>query len=68
MYYYPAAVFPEHLEFEFYDNQFKNFDTPEALETELMIEHLIQLKNGEEVQIPEYDFGNNEDKVARRNK
>ena len=63
MYYYPASVFPKHLEFEFYDHQFKNFDTPEALETELLIEHLVELKNGNEVHIPEYDFGNNEDKI-----
>ncbi|MBP7806176.1 hypothetical protein KA057_00680 [Candidatus Gracilibacteria bacterium] len=59
MYYYPDAEFPKHLYVEFEGKQFKNFDTPEALETDLLIKHIEQLKNGQEVQIPEYDFGNN---------
>lgn len=66
MYYYPADAFPKHLEFEFYDNDFKNFDTPEALETELMIEHILELKAGREVQIPMYDFGNNDEQKGKR--
>ena len=33
-----------------------NFDHPEALETELLIEHLMRLKRGEAVDIPIYDF------------
>ena len=59
MYYYPYDRFPESLHVEFEGNKFKNFDTPEALEIPLLIEHLKKLKNGEEVQIPEYDFGHN---------
>lgn len=59
MYYYPADRFPESLNVQFEWNTFKNFDTPEALETDLLIQHIEQLKNGEEVQIPEYDFGHN---------
>lgn len=59
MYYYPDAEFPKNLYVDFEGKQFKNFDTPEALETELLIKHIEQLKNGQEVQIPEYDFGNN---------
>lgn len=59
MYYYPADTFPTHLEVEFEGKKFKNFDTPEALETDLLIKHIQMLKNGQEVQIPEYDFGNN---------
>lgn len=59
MYYYPNDQFPKNLHVEFEWNKFKNFDTPEALETELLIRHIEQLKNGQEIQIPEYDFGNN---------
>lgn len=33
-----------------------NFDHPNSLETELMIEHVTQLKNGASVEVPIYDF------------
>lgn len=33
-----------------------NFDHPDALETPLLIQHIQQLKRGEAVQIPVYDF------------
>ncbi len=33
-----------------------NFDHPDALESELMVEHLKQLRTGEGVEIPVYDF------------
>jgi uridine kinase len=33
-----------------------NFDHPDALETELMIEHLRRLRAGQPVEIPIYDF------------
>lgn len=33
-----------------------NFDHPDALETDLLIEHLKRLKAGEAVEIPVYDF------------
>ena len=33
-----------------------NFDHPDSLETELLIEHLKQLKAGRSVEIPVYDF------------
>jgi uridine kinase len=36
-----------------------NFDHPDSLETELMIEHIKQLKHGNSVQIPVYDFSTN---------
>ena len=35
-----------------------NFDHPDALETELLIRHLEQLKTGVSVEIPAYDFSN----------
>lgn len=33
-----------------------NYDTPEALETDLLVEHLKSLKKGDPVEIPVYDF------------
>ena len=33
-----------------------NFDHPNSLETELLIEHLNQLKNHQTAQVPIYDF------------
>jgi uridine kinase len=33
-----------------------NFDHPDSLETELMVEHLKMLHNGQAVEIPIYDF------------
>ena len=33
-----------------------NFDHPDALETELMVEHLERLRGGEPAEIPVYDF------------
>lgn len=33
-----------------------NFDHPNSLETELLISHVEQLKNGQAIQVPIYDF------------
>lgn len=33
-----------------------NFDHPESLETELLVEHIIALKAGHKVDVPVYDF------------
>ena len=33
-----------------------NFDHPESLETELLIQHVQQLKQGLSCQVPTYDF------------
>ncbi len=33
-----------------------NFDHPDSLETELMIKHIHELKNGQSVELPIYDF------------
>ncbi|MGC9359677.1 MAG: uridine kinase [Anaerolineae bacterium] len=35
----------------------QNMDHPDALETELLLEHLASLRRGEPVEIPVYDFG-----------
>src|SRR5690625_7318843 len=44
----------KHLPFS--EREKENFDHPSALETELMIHHLEELRRGEEVQMPVYDF------------
>jgi len=36
-----------------------NFDHPNSLETELMIKHIEQLKHGNSIEIPIYDFSTN---------
>lgn len=33
-----------------------NFDHPDSLDTALLVEHIRQLKKGEKVEIPTYDF------------
>ncbi|MBN1303226.1 MAG: uridine kinase [Anaerolineales bacterium] len=35
-----------------------NFDHPNSLETELLIDHVKQLKEGQSVEVPIYDFSN----------
>ncbi|MFZ2360363.1 MAG: uridine kinase [Anaerolineae bacterium] len=49
-YYYDASNLP--LE----ERARLNFDHPDALETPLLVEHLKQLRSGQPVQIPTYDF------------
>ena len=43
-----------HLELE--ERKKTNYDHPDALETDLLIEHLTKLKNGESIECPVYDF------------
>src|SRR5690606_17095903 len=33
-----------------------NYDHPDALETELLVEHLKELREGRSVSVPQYDF------------
>jgi len=64
-----SALFGDALTVIAYDNYYKpqdrlefserlktNYDCPEALETELLVEHLRALSRGEAVEIPTYDF------------
>lgn len=49
-----------------YENLFQtgfSFDTPDAIDLELMKQHLIALKNGQEISSPEYDFVTCESKL-----
>jgi uridine kinase len=49
-YYRDLAHLPERLRAQV------NFDHPDALETELLVDHLKKLRDGEPVEIPIYDF------------
>lgn len=64
-----AAQFTEHVTVITHDNYYKahddmdyeercrlNYDHPNAFDTDLMIEHLKQLKNGETIECPVYDY------------
>lgn len=44
-----------HLTFE--DRAVQNFDHPDSLETELLVEHLDALRDGRSTETPQYDFG-----------
>lgn len=54
-------------EVPFEDRKKVNYDHPDSLETELLVEHLHKLKNGETVECPVYDYSlhNRSDKVVR---
>eukprot|EP01051_Picozoa_sp_SAG22_P001419 SAG22_NODE_55_length_23749_cov_24.622918_11_plen_174_part_00 len=39
------------------DRVVTNYDHPNSLETELMTQHVRELKMGRSIQVPEYDFG-----------
>ncbi len=63
------ALFPGEITIISFDNYYKpqdhltmedrvktNYDCPDALDTELLIEHLSALRRGESVLVPNYDF------------
>lgn len=62
-------LFPDEITIISYDNYYKpqdhlsmeervktNYDCPDALDTDLLVKHLRQMQDGEEVEIPNYDF------------
>lgn len=64
-----AAIGEEHIAYLPHDSYYRdleaipriageivNFDHPDALETALLVQHLAQLRRGEPVQVPIYDF------------
>ena len=63
------STFGDAVSVIYYDNYYKcqndipleerkkvNYDSPDSLETELMIEHILKLKKGESVECPVYDY------------
>ncbi len=62
-------LFGDHVTVLYYDNYYRarddipfeerkkiNYDHPDAFETELLLEHLKQLKEGQTIQCPVYDY------------
>ena len=50
------SYYKHHPDLNFEQRAAMNYDHPDSLETALLIQHLKALKNGEAVEIPEYDF------------
>ena len=50
------AYYRRHDEIPFHEREKLNYDHPDALETELMIDHIRQLKAGLPIECPVYDF------------
>ncbi len=53
---YHDNYYRAHDEMPFAERCRLNYDHPNAFETELMLEHIRRLKNGESVQCPVYDY------------
>jgi uridine kinase len=49
------AYYKDQRNIAFNERENLNYDHPDALDTELLITHLKELKQGNEVEIPEYD-------------
>jgi uridine kinase len=50
------AYYRDHAGLPFDELKARNFDHPEALETELLVAHLRELQAGRAVEVPVYDF------------
>jgi uridine kinase len=53
------AYYKDIRDLPYADSQPINFDHPDSLETDLLIEHIQQLKRGQAVAVPIYDFTTN---------
>lgn len=64
---YHDNYYRAHDEIPFEERKKLNYDHPDSLETELLLEHLQKLKNKEAVDCPVYDYSqhNRSDKVVR---
>ena len=52
------AYYRRHDDIPFHEREKLNYDHPDALETELLIDHIRQLKEGRAIDCPVYDFAN----------
>lgn len=50
------SYYKAHNDMDYEERSRLNYDHPNALETDLMIEHLKALKNGESIECPIYDY------------
>lgn len=53
---YHDNYYREHNDLPFEERKKLNYDHPDALETELLVEHLKQLKEGKAVECPTYNY------------
>ena len=52
------AYYRRHDDIPFHEREKLNYDHPDALETDLLVEHIRQLKAGRSIDCPVYDFSN----------
>lgn len=64
---YHDNYYRRHDEIPFEERKKLNYDHPDSLETELLLEHLQMLKNGQAVECPVYDYSqhNRSDQTVR---
>ena len=64
---YHDNYYKRHDDIPFEERKKLNYDHPDALETDLLIEHIKRLRNGESVECPVYDYTvhNRLDKTVR---
>ncbi len=53
---YHDNYYKAHDDMDYAERCLLNYDHPDSFDTELMIEHLTQLKNGESIDCPVYDY------------
>ena len=53
---YHDSYYKRHDDLNYEERSLLNYDHPDAFDTELMIEHINQLKAGEEILCPVYDY------------
>lgn len=64
---YHDNYYKRHDDIPFEERKKLNYDHPDALETDLLIEHIKRLRNGESIEFPVYDYTvhNRSDKTVR---
>lgn len=64
---YHDNYYKRHDDIPFEERKKLNYDHPDALETDLLIEHIKRLRNGESIESPVYDYTvhNRSDKTVR---
>lgn len=64
---YHDNYYRRHDEIPFEERKKMNYDHPDSLETELLVEHLNKLRKGESIDCPVYDYSrhNRSDRVVR---
>lgn len=64
---YHDNYYKRHDDLPFEERKKLNYDHPDALETDLLVEHLKKLRNGESIECPVYDYSrhNRSDQTIR---